>query len=182
MNQQVKKENQAPCKTCPFLRANYGKPNPEGYDPNPEAGQYDWYTKKNLLRIWNELRRGEAMVCHDTDPNASFYGGKDSKPGIERVCIGSLAVIYRHAKAYEKITLQHPSWTFAKVFSAYRKKAGKYPMTREGIRTWLLRIFFGNTKSPFGLPLPTSLEKKGADACGFPWEDPCIDKPLGIKP
>lgn len=84
MSKDLKCEN--PCKTCPFLRANFGKPNPDGYDPKEAAANsnsqnfYDWYSEKNLVRIWRDgITKGEVLMCHASDPNAETYGGKAGK-------------------------------------------------------------------------------------------------------
>ena len=87
---------ESPCKTCPFLIENFGKPNPPGYSPkefakrNPDDEFWDWYSRKNILRLFKGVAEGEVMICHATDPTADSYGGTPGKPGSERVCIGSI--------------------------------------------------------------------------------------------
>lgn len=115
-----------PCATCPFLRENQGRPHGAG-----------WYTKKNLVRLWNGLRTGKApgMVCHSTDPDSPNYGGtKDVKPGHKRECIGANTLIQRELTTLAK----------APSLAAYRKQ---YPngLTRAGAIQWVERIMFGGT-------------------------------------
>lgn len=98
-----------------------------------ENDYHDWYSKKNLMRLWNGLRRGEAMVCHATDPQANDYGGKPAPKGHDRLCVGQLILIHRHLKLLERTAS----------FAAYRNGAGKYPLTKEGLGRWVERILFG---------------------------------------
>ncbi len=78
------------CETCPFLRKNHGRPHPE-----------KWYSVGNLRRLWNGLRTGKApgMVCHSTDPDSKYYGGKGAKPGKKQECAGALLLILNDMNA-----------------------------------------------------------------------------------
>lgn len=75
-----------PCDQCPWRRSNHGRRSPGGF-----------YTKKNLRRLWNELRRGgHPQSCHLTDPNHPDHvaagAPKNAKP---QECPGSVVLIVR---------------------------------------------------------------------------------------
>jgi hypothetical protein len=79
------------CETCPFMLTNHRQ--------RHDAG---WYTVGNLRRLWNGLRTGKApgMVCHSTDPDSKYYGGKgDIKPGKKAECAGALLLILTNMNA-----------------------------------------------------------------------------------
>lgn len=180
-------ESASPCATCPFLRANFGRPNPEGYDPkkaeaeNPEQRFFDWYSEQNLRRLWTGgLSKGEAMICHATDPHADRYGGKPAAPGCERVCIGALAAVFLHAKFVEALIRAEPNARPAQTLKTYRAAAGRFPMTRGGLVRWTLQINEGragaNRVGLGGLVLPASLSASVVESVGVPWLDPIVNR------
>ena len=76
-----------PCKDCPWRVANHGRRHPGG-----------WYRKTNLVRLWNQIRKGGGMqTCHPTDPSHpdhQKYGG--AKEGSEaQECVGSVVLMTR---------------------------------------------------------------------------------------
>ena len=79
--------NQMPCQGCPWRIPNWGKPTKGGF-----------YTKRNLLRLWNSLRRGgRPQSCHMTDtshPDHLAAGARDRVDGPHE-CPGSLVVVQR---------------------------------------------------------------------------------------
>jgi hypothetical protein len=79
------------CETCPWLVKNHRRKHSAG-----------WYTVANLRRLWTGLRTGDApgMVCHATDPDSKFYGGKGHiKPGKKAECAGSLLLLLSNMNA-----------------------------------------------------------------------------------
>lgn len=125
------------CSTCPWLKANHGKPNPPGVvEARKRAGDdeqiYDWYSTENALRLWGGIKTGEVMLCHSTDSTASTYGGKDAKPGNERVCAGMMILVMRNLNQFGK----------SPKIQDYNRWAGKHRMTRGGIAAWVERIIF----------------------------------------
>lgn len=178
-----RKECQSPCATCPFLRANFGKPNPEGYDPKAATAQhgrqfFDWYSTKNLARLWNGgLKRGEGMICHATDPNATEYGGKACAPGNERLCVGALAVVMLHLKWFEGLLKREPELKPSESMKRYRAAAGKYPMPRDGMLGWAWQFGLGRTDIMGGLTIPRSLTPSVVESCGVPWDDSIVNQP-----
>jgi hypothetical protein len=172
------------CKTCPFLLANFGKPNPPGYDPEKmnaertDGGQFhDWYSLKNLRRIWAEgMRHGEVLQCHATDPNAEVYGGKRTASGSERVCVGVLAVVLRHMEFYNALLEAEPDIKPAAARRRYVAVAGKYPMSKQGMLAWALMIGMGRTDMLGGLMLPRHLDAATVEAVGVPWKDELVNQ------
>lgn len=177
-------DNSSPCSTCPFRRKNFGKPNPEGFDPKRAEAErggrfFDWYSEANLRRLWTKgLRHGEAMICHATDPGAAAYGGKPAAPGCERLCVGALAVVFLHAKFVENFLNENPTSKPAETLRAYRAAAGRFPMSREGLVSWTLQINTGRAGGRIigvGLPLPASLSSAAVKAVGVPWPDSIVN-------
>lgn len=177
----------AACATCPFRKENFGKPNPEGYDPRASEREHgddfhDWYSEANLRRLWGGLSRGGAMLCHSSDPGAPIYGGKAVAPGGERLCAGALAIVLLHMKRVEQLVreadqaqkLAGRKRTSAETMRLYRRAAGKHPLTRQGVLLWAQMITIGTTELFGGLPLPQSLSAATVAACGVPWEDPIV--------
>lgn len=88
------------CQACPWRLENQGKRVTGG-----------WYSKANLKRLWNGLRRGERMSCHPTDPRmadevgpASFRPAPDgTKP---KECTGALIVVHREFMRMQEQVLE----------------------------------------------------------------------------
>jgi len=181
-NSSERRECAKACATCPFLRANHGKPNPEGYDPKRASKEHghqfhDWYSTKNLARLWNGgLKRGEGMVCHATDPGAHEYGGKSAPPGNERLCVGALAVVAKHVMFFKALIEGEPDIKPAESRRRYRAAAGKYPMPPEGLFGWVWQMGLGRTDILGGLSIPESLEAETVESVGVPWNDSIVNQ------
>lgn len=178
MMSRERKDCANPCPTCPFVVSNFGKPNPEGYDPRRQSEEsrtrdfHDWYSEKNLRRLWSEgIRRGKAMICHATDPHAPEYGGKAVAPGNERLCVGALVLAFRHAKFVESLIDAEPEIKPAETMTRYRAAAGRFPMTRNGLIAWMMMINLGRTELMGGLPIPLHISAAAAETVGVPWRD-----------
>jgi hypothetical protein len=146
-----------PCATCPWLIRNHGIPHPT-----------HWYAAKNLRRLWSGIRRGEGMICHSTDPDATSYGAlKNAAEGNERMCIGSLVLV---ARTFERLNKSSPS--------QYHDGLGPR-MTRRGIARWVERFLFRAT--PLGHSsrvMPT--QYRIPDPVGVPWPDDILnERPCG---
>lgn len=170
------------CGTCPFLTRNFGRPSPEGFvrATSGESAKghvfYEWYSKKNLIRLWRDgLRKGNAMICHSTDPNASQYGGKNAVPGIEKICTGSLAALFQHLKFIEQLIKKGLSPR--EVQKQYREKAGAYPLTKEGQASWAWNFAIGKTDFPIGTDIPRSVDPSLLSDVSVPWQDDIINNP-----
>lgn len=144
----------APCKGCPFLRANQGKRTKGGF-----------YTVKNLRRLWHGVRTGETMICHATDPNAYETGSPaEPKPGQikeggERVCLGALFLYKREEALMAEL----------EDFKLYRKdpRSATPAMTREGFLRVIEAVMFGGT--PLGSGIKFLMPDMTADVA-LPWE------------
>lgn len=146
------------CPTCPWLKANHGAPNPPGFAAAKakDAGLINWYSTANLKRVWQQIRRGDLMSCHNTEPDAHEWGGKQ-RPGAQpNHCAGALVAVIRHTDALNA----------AASLKDYKAKAGKLAMTRQGFIRWVERATFGG-----GLP---SVQTPAEIA--VPWDDPVINR------
>lgn len=120
----------------------------------------DWFSTRNLKRLWHGIRKGEAMLCHASDPNASEYGGKNTTPGHERACVGCLALAERHLRVLENVTIKEYN---GRISSGIR-------FTKHGFARWVDRIMFSFSKER--LPAPDqSLD------FGVPWECEITNNP-----
>lgn len=155
------------CKTCPFLAINAGKPNPNGWQP--EDDQHDWYSDKNLKRLWEGIRRGEVMICHSSDPNADSYGGNASKPGSERPCTGAVLLTMLHMNRYGELLDKSKSTAYRE----YQKLTGK-PITKRGMEAHLMMNMLGRTGLFGGAPIPQSISEDREFR--VVWRDEIIEK------
>lgn len=179
-----------PCATCPFLRANIGKPNPPGWEEARERDgfeSHDWYSAKNLRRLWDGFRReGATLQCHCTVEDHAGLVGKVAKPGAVRLCAGALWVTYRHVSLYERIVTaasergQKLSPTAA--LRIYKRFAGRFPMTADGMIAQVINLsmppFFG------GLPrhlVPESFHASVGTEVAVPWDDPLTNDPDAFR-
>ncbi len=119
-----------PCRACPWLIENHGKPHPDG-----------WYTKRNRDRLWVGLRNGEQMSCHPTDPrnpvsDRAAEAGYQAAPehAQTRVCTGGLVLQQREMQLFSE----------AESLAAYRR-ARPRGMTRTGLWALANRLVFGGT-------------------------------------
>jgi hypothetical protein len=78
-----------PCAQCPWRLSNQGKPH-----------EFKFYTKGNLRRLWNQIRRGgRAQSCHLTDPSHPDHVAVGAKPGATvQECPGSVILVLREVK------------------------------------------------------------------------------------
>ena len=177
MTNNMKNEKcEKPCGTCPFLKKNLGKPNPARLEElkleQPDFDWNDWYSETNLKRLWNGgVKKGGVMLCHSHDPNASEYGGKDAT-GEAKICLGSALIAFLHIKYFENFLGNMPLPVARK---KYKEKAGKYPMTKDGISEWVMMIGFGRTALMGGLRIPRNIDGDVIAEIGVPWNDAIIN-------
>lgn len=81
-----------PCPQCPWRLSNQGKPHKFGF-----------YTKANLRRLWNQVRRGgNQQSCHLTDPSHPDHVAVGAKPGAKpQECPGSVILVVREIRKLE---------------------------------------------------------------------------------
>ena len=150
----------APCKGCPFLRANQGK-----------RTDGSFYSLKNLKRLWAGIRQGtdgKLMICHATDPHAKLTGSPAGakaeliKEGNERVCLGALFLFRREERLLNE----------AGGLKQYRAhpRAAKPPMTRFGFLAVVNAIVNGAIVKGLGGRQIEILEPDMTADVGLPWE------------
>ena len=73
------------CPRCPWRIANHGKRTPGGF-----------YTKKNLQRLWSQVRRGlKPQSCHMTDPSHPDHVAAGAPLSAQvHECPGSVALVW----------------------------------------------------------------------------------------
>jgi hypothetical protein len=139
---ECKKKLLKACDTCPWIRAN---------QQNPPKGQpAEWYTTKNIKRLWDGLRTGIApgVLCHSLDPNSDDYGGKGATNGHKEHCAGAVQAMIEEMNQINNF----PS------LREYTKRRVK-PVTRAGLGVWVERQLFGQ--------MP---DVQRHDDIGLPWD------------
>lgn len=113
-----------PCAQCPWRTSNHGKRHPDG-----------WFTITNRKRLWAQLRRGEAMTCHPTDPENPLPAGTRAVPDhvTTRECAGAIILQQRELDILQR---EYPD------FRAYRR-ARPMGLTRDGFASMVSRLLFG---------------------------------------
>lgn len=141
------------CGACPWRLANQGVPHPGG-----------WYTKANLRRLWNGLRRGVRMSCHPTDPDMTWSDCSCHEPPppgtATRECAGALILIQREM-AHLQVVLEAGG-----SFADYQRE---HPMglTKRGAATHANAMLFGGV--PFvGGGLQMAQPDLDDDGVGYP--------------
>lgn len=125
------------CADCPWRKSNQGKRHPHG-----------WFSKKNLRRLWNGIRTGNApgMTCHPTDTGIVVPEAwpVQAKPGTTtKECAGALLLVQRELRSMEQPI------TPASVDAYKARRRGG--LTNSGILWWAVsRCALANT--PLGGP------------------------------
>ena len=130
-----------PCEQCPWRLVNQSKRHP-----------FHFYTKANLSRLWNQIRKGGGMQsCHLTDPSHPDHVAVGAKPGATaQECPGSVILVRREAMkmADDKGLIDVEGLTRYKLS---RKKG----LTKTGILYWIVqRIQFAGQPFVGGEALP----------------------------
>lgn len=120
MTTAVAPANPTPCSACPWRLANQGKPHP-----------HKFYSPANLARLWRQLRNGERMSCHPTDPRMAEFEGYESCSAREQTneCAGALILQQREAMAFQEIAKTAPK---GKGLAIYRRER-RNGLTRIGL-------------------------------------------------
>jgi len=132
---------ETPCVQCPWRRSNQGKRHPGSF-----------YTRANLTRLWNQIRKGGAgQSCHLTDtrnPAHIAAGAKDV--GEIRECPGAVVLVLREARA-----MQGSAKIVGKEEVAAYLASRKRGLNRGGILYWIIsRIAMANVPFVGGPALP----------------------------
>lgn len=116
------------CEQCPWRLANQGRPHPLGL-----------YTKRNLTRLWNLIRRGTPQSCHLAGPTRPGHAeaGCPPDPNV-RECPGSVILVLREVRL-----LANGGGSTAGSLDRYLKRRRR-GLTRNGAGYWLSgRYLFG---------------------------------------
>jgi hypothetical protein len=132
---------QSVCEQCPWRAANQGKRNFGGF-----------YTRRNLTRLWNQIRRGgSSQSCHLSDPSHPDHLTAGCPPGARtRECPGSVILVLREIgrMADEQHTVTEHSH---RRYQGERKRG----LTPSGILYWLIQRYqWGGAPIVGGPPLP----------------------------
>jgi hypothetical protein len=101
--------------------SNQGRPHRDG-----------WFTKKNLRRLWNALRRGEApgMTCHPTHPREGF-DFLDADPKTHE-CAGLLLIVQRELHMVQTLQRKLGDKVAFETYLTQRRQG----LTRTGLLWW----------------------------------------------
>ena len=168
---------ETPCAECPWRTKNQGKRHPDG-----------WYSRANLKRLWNKLRRGEMMSCHPTDPrnpvsDKALAGGSiKAKEGAQvRECAGALILQQRELMIYQEVAHQHENDP-QQSMPAYRQ-ARPRGLTKDGFQAMIERYLVGGSVMGGGKPVMHTPDLNNAEVSHpeLPWEmrDPATRKKAG---
>lgn len=144
------------CLQCPWRRSNQEKPHPLGF-----------YTRSNLRRLWNQIRRGgKAQSCHMTDPSHPDHIEAGCKPdAVARECPGSVLLVLREIEKMveDKGGEKEVSSEGVKAYLERHRRKG---LTKSGVLYWVVqRLQFGGVPLLGGPELP---EVEEDDGVGLP--------------
>ncbi len=129
------------CEQCPWRISNQGRKHKRGF-----------YTKRNLTRLWNQIRRGgRAQSCHLTDPKHKDHIEAGCADGAKaKECPGSVVIILRELQRLAPNGNVGPEQC-----DAYLIKRRRHGLTKQGILYWAMsRIQFGGVPFMGGPKLP----------------------------
>lgn len=125
-----------PCSACPWRTENHGKPHPDG-----------WFTARNRERLWTQMKTGERMSCHPTDPDNPLPPGAPPVKATEtHECAGVLILFQREAVKIQSFPAPH-------AFRLYRK-AHPRGLTKAGVAVLISRTVFGGVPMVGGPKMP----------------------------
>lgn len=134
--------NDKACEQCPWRKTNQGKRHFAGF-----------YTKKNLQRLWNQIRKGGGVQsCHLTDPQHPDHvtSGANEKATAQE-CPGSIVLINRELT----VMADEDNYIGPTEIDNYFEKRPKHGLTKSGILYWLVsRIQMGGVPFMGGPKMP----------------------------
>lgn len=156
--------NPKPCAHCPWRLSNAGRENQHGF-----------YTKSNLRRLWNGLRKGNRMTCHPTDPHMSGFAGYEVTAGREvtHECAGAAIMVQRELHHFQECAKAAEAESRDDGFARYKRLRGGAAMTRDGLIYAVQVLLFGHVPPPFGEGLATRQMGLNDPDVGYdplPWE------------
>lgn len=127
-----------PCAACPWRVANHGK-----------RHKHSFYTKRNLRRLWNQVRKGGGIQsCHPTDPGHPDHGAKEDSTALE--CAGSVILVTRELRNLQRLESHGKE-----AFPMYKALYGR-GLTMEGV---FYHAVARNVPKPIGPGEPLPLVK-----------------------
>ena len=131
-----------PCDQCPWRVANHGKRHRHGF-----------YTKRNLTRLWNQIRKGGGVqTCHPTDPGHPDHGAKPDSTPTE--CAGSVILVTRELRFAANLGGEPDTLEPGDIDAYLADHADRRGLTMSGFRYF---CWARNVPRPVGKgdPLPT---------------------------
>ena len=136
MAEPIETAERSVCGGCPFRASNHGKRAPKG-----------WYSRANLLRLWQGVSEGERLVCAEL----RTAQGRAAK----HECAGALYLVLRHLEAAKHGTLHRAA----------------IPLSTAGLARWRSRLVptpLGRRSEAAAPPFYLSSSKE----LGVPWDCP----------
>lgn len=132
-----------PCKECPWLTENHGKPHPHG-----------WYTEKNRKRLWKALKTGERMSCHKTDPSNEVPDGVTPVPDDTQTheCTGALILQQRELMLFQKCADEAHAAGTKDAFKRFKAAGGT--MAKGALAYIVQRAMFGGMPGSIRMSRP----------------------------
>jgi hypothetical protein len=133
-----------PCQHCPWRAVNHGKRTPWGF-----------YTRRNLTRLWNQIRRGgQPQGCHPTDPSHPDHIAAGAKLGSKtQECAGSVILVMREAQQIASYGTGGRTVDPAAVDAYFHRH--RDGLTKSGVLYWVVgRIAFAGVPFVGERPLP----------------------------
>lgn len=143
MAKKRKPEKLSPCEQCPWRTSNHGKRHTFGF-----------FTKANLRRLWNQIRRGgRPQSCHMTDASHPHHVACGAKPGSAvKECAGAAILAIRELMLISDLAKDGVIDT--EHIDTYLQQR-KWGLTRSGLQFWLIaRGKLGGMPIIGGAPLP----------------------------
>lgn len=130
------------CLACPWRKANQGRPHP-----------HNWYSGRNLKRLWSALRSGGRMTCHPTDPENAVPAGERPAPRHVRTreCAGALILVQREFMRFQAALRDGED--LAACYERYRN-ANPNGLSLNGLRTLVARTVFAGTPGVLRMTRP----------------------------
>lgn len=146
----------SPCAECPWRTFNQGRRHAHGF-----------YTRANLTRLWNGIRKGGAMSCHPTDPSHPDHGAKpDSAP---RECVGAVALVMRELSILAGLADGDIGEQHLNRYLCVRRRG----LTKLGIAYWLIQRYqLGGVPYVGGPRLPKADDSPDIALPGYLSEEP----------
>ena len=117
-----------PCNECPWRLENHGRRQADGR-----------YTRRNLKRLWNKIRRGGGQQsCHPTDPRDPRHQRNAGNPIQE--CFGSAIMVSREITFAASLDPKAPNLGPEGINAYVKASKERHGLTREGLMYHTMRL------------------------------------------